>query len=57
MLKHELINSASEEKSNGNEESKTSNEYLSDFTKLQLHMYEPRCVSNGSVKENCAGKK
>ena len=43
------MNSASEEKSNGNEESKTSNEYLSDFTKLQLHMYESRCVSNGSV--------
>ena len=51
------MNSASEEKSNGNEESKTSNEYLSDFTKLQLYMYESRCISNGSVKENCAGKK
>ena len=56
MSKSEFINSASENEINGIEESGTSDdEYLSDFTKLQLHMYEP-CVSKESVKENCPGK-
>ena len=56
MSEFELVKSASEEENNGTEESETSDdEYLSDFTKLQLYMYEP-CVSKESVKENCPGK-
>ena len=56
MSKFELVKSASEEENNGTEESETSDdEYLSDFTKLKLYMYEP-CVSKEFVKENCPGK-
>ena len=52
MSKLELINSASEDETNGTEESETADdEYLFDFTKLHPYMYEP-CVSKESVKEN-----
>ena len=52
MLKSELINCASEDENHGTEERETSvDEYLSDFTKPQLYMYEP-CVSKESVTEN-----
>ena len=52
MSKSELINSASEDENHGSEESETSlDEYLSDFTKLQLYIYKP-CVSKESVTEN-----
>ena len=50
MSKSELINSASEDKNYGTEESETVDEYLSEFTKLQRYMYEE------SVTENCQGK-
>ena len=52
MSKSGLINSASEDENHGSEESETSlDEYLSDFTKLQLYIYKP-CVSKESVTEN-----
>ena len=55
MSKSELKNCASEDKNNGTEESETSNdEYLSDFTKLQLYRYEP-CLSK--VRERKLPKK
>ena len=42
MSKPELINSTSEDESYGSEESDTSvQEYMSDFTKPQLYMFEP----------------
>ena len=57
LSKSELINSASEGENNETEESWTSNdEYLSDFSKLQLQMYE-LCVSRDSMKESFQGKK
>ena len=52
-----FINGASENESNGTEESETSNnKYFSDFIKLQSYMYET-CVSSETVKENCLRKK
>ena len=48
MSKSELINSASEDKNNGTEETETSHdEYLSELTKLPPDMYET-CVSKES---------
>ena len=56
MSKSELTNSALEYENNGTEESETwDDEYLSNFAKLQLHMYEPS-VSKDSKKDNCPGK-
>ena len=48
MPKSQLINSASEDENNGTNENETTDEYLSDFTKLQLQIYEP-CVSKEFV--------
>ena len=53
MLKPELMNSALKNENNGTKESETSDEYLSDFTKLQLFMCGP-CFKK--VCENCLGK-
>ena len=56
MANSEFKNSAAENKNDRTEESETSNdEYFSDFTKLQPHMYK-LCVSKTSVKDNCSGK-
>ena len=42
MSKSELINSASEDENYGSEENETSvQEYMWDFTKPQLYMFEP----------------
>ena len=49
MSEPELVNSASEDENNETEESKISdNEYLSDFTKLQLYMHETFVSGNRS---------
>ena len=53
MLKPQLMNSALKDENNGTKESETSDEYLSDFTKLQLIMCGP-CFKK--VCENCLGK-
>ena len=56
MSKFDLMTSASENESNGTGENETStDEYLSDFLKLQQYMYSP-CVSKESLKENCPRK-
>ena len=51
MSKSELKSSASEDENNGTEENEISDdEYLSDFTKLRQHKYEP-CVSKRVQKK------
>ena len=52
--KTELINCATEDENNGTEKVKH-DEYLYDFTKLQLYMHE-LCISKEFVKENCPSK-
>ena len=51
MSEPELVNSASEDENNETEESNISDdEYLSDFTKLQLYMHKT-CVSGNQSKK------
>ena len=51
MSEPELVNSASEDENNETEESNISDdEYLSDFTKLQLYMHKT-CVSGNQYKK------
>ena len=51
MSEPELVNSASEDENNETEESNISDdEYLSDFTKLQLYMHKTSVSGNQSKK-------
>ena len=55
MPKSQLINSASEDENNGTNENETTDEYLSDFTKLQLQIYEP-VFQKSPWQKYCPGK-
>ena len=57
MSKSKLKNSASEDETNGTEESETPDvEHLSDFTKLQLHLYKPYPGKESSDSEEGTSK-